>query len=155
MKSLALHRRFQIDHANDHGAARIKGKVLETVLRVESPQWRMKRMEDDAPTRNIAGGAQRSPERKLQQGTRDPPALMPAIDSQLAKQRCRERVRLVAPPRFGKARTPDLRRAQSHIADNGAGYAVANNIHARDSGGVVRPCVTPEPKIHRLPFAIE
>ena len=82
-------------------------------------------------------------------------AVVVLVDGQLAKQRDRHRIGLVALMWLRRERALDLCRTQGDVADNLAGRGIADDIGAGDAGSVVRPCSLTEPVVERVATAVE
>ena len=82
-------------------------------------------------------------------------ALIGFVDTELTKQCCRHRVRLVASVRLSKEFALDLSGAQRYVSDNQSGAGVTDHADARIAGRMIVPGVAAKPRIQRVPPAIE
>src|SRR5271155_4738627 len=146
---------MQVDHAHDHRAPRIEGKVLETPCRVEAAHTVIERMGDNARAADMFGCAQSRAKhiRHEIRGVALP--LMVFVDGKLAEQKCRHGIRAVALLRLRKKGALDLRGAQGDVADNSARRRVGENAHARHVVGLIDPGMPVKPAVDRLPTTIK
>jgi len=74
-------------------------------------------------------------------------ALMIFVDRELSKERSWNWVWFVALLWFGEKGALNLRRAQGDVTHDFLCGGVANNVGARDAGGVIGPGMPPEPLV--------
>src|SRR5476651_1797202 len=106
-------------------------------------------MGDHAKAADLSRSPQRGSQRKEQQRSRMPLALVSPVDRELTQERDGYGVRPVPLLRLGEKLTLELRRAQRHIAGDATGLAIANDGRTRYSGNMVVPGVTAEPFVYR------
>ena len=83
------------------------------------------------------------------------PALKRLVHRKLAEQRGRHRVGAVALLRPGQKRALDLCGAQGDIAGDPRGPHFGDDVHPRDAAALIGPGMPAEPRVQRLPAAIE
>ena len=124
--------RAQVDHAHDHGTARIERQLLKTPAAIKPAHAIVKRMRDDARAADNTGRMQRRPQREQQQRPRMPLPLKFLVHCQLSKKRHRHRIGAVALLRFRQSMpVQSARRSRSRNRQSGCPPPPAAPSHAK------------------------